>query len=87
MTEDIKAKAKQLCDHIREIYPEIGECGVNVDDWFDDRSTTWMVHLWREGHELKTHIEPDDVTACIEGKQCLHLGVQVQQLIMNVKAA
>ena len=87
MSETIQTQAKQLCHQIREIYPDIGECGINVDVWFEDAKQSWMIHLSKNGHDLRTHIEPEDVTACLEGRQCLHLGVQVEQLITNVKAA
>ena len=40
--------------------------------------------LKRDGRELKTLLEPEDAEACIEGKQCPSLGIQIEQLKENI---
>lgn len=77
---------KELCDKIREIYPDIGECGINVEVEFDEKKNAWIVDLKKDRHELTTHLEPDDAAACMEGKQCVSLGTQIGQLKENIKA-
>jgi len=77
---------KELCDSIRSLYPEIGECGVDVKVDFDETRKAWVVDLQKENHELKTFLEPSDADACMEGKQCVSLGVQIAQLLANIKS-
>ena len=77
---------KELCEKIREIYPDIGECGIDVDVEYDETKKAWIVDLKKGTHELKTHLEPEDATACLDGKQCVSLGTQIGQLKENIKA-
>jgi len=77
----------ELCDKIRSIYPEIGECGINVEVRWDGETKAWVVDLTAGDHELQTYLEPEDVQACMEGKQCVNLGVQIAQLKSNVRTA
>jgi hypothetical protein len=74
----------ELCEKIKEIYPDIGECGINVDVTFDDAKGAWIVDLKHGVHELQTHLEPDDAQACLSGKECVHLGTKIGQLKENV---
>lgn len=77
---------KELCDSIRYLYPEIGECGLDVAVDFDQTRRAWVVDLKKENHELRTFLEPSDANACMEGKQCVGLGVQIAQLLANIKS-
>ena len=78
---------KELCDRIRSLYPEIGECGIEVEANFDETKKVWVVDLKKEGHQLKTFLEPPDADSCMEGKQCVSLGLQIAQLVANIKSA
>lgn len=75
----------ELCKKIKEIYPEIGECGINVDVDYNDEKKAWVVDLKKDDHELTTHLEDDEANQCIEGKQCVSLGLQIGQLAENIK--
>lgn len=75
---------KELCDKIREIYPDIGECGINVDVMYDEERKAWVVDLKKDQHELKTYLEPEDADSCLDGKQCIGLGIQIAQLKDNI---
>ncbi|MBN1850396.1 MAG: hypothetical protein JW932_17630 [Deltaproteobacteria bacterium] len=76
---------KELCDKIRSLYPEIGECGINVDvDWIEEKKA-WVVDLKKDEHELTTHLEPEDADGCMEGNQCVSLGLQIAQLKANIE--
>jgi hypothetical protein len=77
---------KELCEKIRAIYPDIGECGIDVDVEYDEEKKAWVVDLKKDQHELQTHLEPEDATACMDGKQCVSLGIQIGQLKANIKA-
>ena len=76
-------KAK-LCEKIRSIYPDIGSCGIDVDVDFNKEKEAWVVNLKKGEHELETYLEPQDADRCMEGKECVHLGLQVEQLKKNI---
>ena len=38
-------------------------------------------------HSLTTHLEKKDADGCMEGVQCVYLGVQLAQLIRNFEGA
>ncbi len=74
-----------LCEKIRTLYPEIGECGIDVDVDYDQTKEAWIVDLKKGTHQLKTHLEPPDANACLEGKQCVSLGMQISLLVSNIE--
>jgi hypothetical protein len=74
-----------LCEKIRTLYPEIGECGIDVDVDYDQTKQAWIVDLKKGTHQLKTHLEPPDANACLEGKQCVSLGMQISLLVSNIE--
>lgn len=71
---------KTLCEKIRSIYPDIGACGIAVKVEFDDAQNRWAVHLKKDRRELKTYLEPGDAEKCMQGKQCVGLGIEINQL-------
>ncbi len=75
----------ELCKKIRTIYPEIGECGGDVDVEFDASQNAYSVELKSGETKLKTYLEPKDANSCMEGEKCVQLGVQVSQLVDNIK--
>lgn len=76
---------EQLCDKIRSIYPEIGQCGMDVELEWDDAKKAWIVDLRKDGKELTTHLEPQDAEACMLGTRCVALGMQIAQLQANLE--
>jgi hypothetical protein len=76
---------KELCEKIRGIYPDIGQCGIDVDVDYDEEKKAWIVDLKKDNHELKTHLEPEEADQCMDGKQCVSLGIQVAQLKANIE--
>jgi hypothetical protein len=75
----------ELCEKIRELYPDIGECGIDVDVDYDQAKKVWVVDLKKDRHELKHHLEQEDADLCMEGKQCVSLGLEIAQLRDNIK--
>jgi len=75
----------ELCEKIRSIYPDIGECGIDVNVEYDETKKAWIVDLKKDRHELKTHLEVQEADECIEGKQCVSLGLQIAQLKANIE--
>ena len=76
---------KTLCEKIRSIYPDIGACGIDVNVDYDQGKKAWVVDLKKDKHRLKTHLEPEEADQCMEGKQCVSLGLQVAQLKANIE--
>lgn len=76
---------KELCDKIVELYPDIGQCEIDVFvDWDTDKKV-WVVDLTKDDHELKHYLEEPDADNCMDSKQCVSLGLEIAQLVKNVK--
>ena len=78
---------EELCQSIKSLYPEIGQCGIDVQVEYDDAQKAWVVDLKKENHHLKTYLESEDANTCMAGKQCVSLGLQVAQLVSNIKTS
>lgn len=76
---------QELCDKIRELYPDVGECGIDVDVNYDNDQKRWVVDLTKGQHHLKTFLEEGDAESCMEGKQCVSLGIEIAQLRSNIE--
>ena len=76
---------KLLCQKICEIYPDIGECGIDVNVEFDEENQRWMVDLKKDAHQLKTYLEEGDAELCLMDKQCVGLGIEISQLRGNIE--
>ena len=75
----------ELCEKIKEIYPELGECGINLNVNFNEEKKAWIVELKKDKQALTTHLETDEANKCMEGKQCISLGLQIGMLAENIK--
>jgi hypothetical protein len=87
MSSHTKTDPKTLCAKIKEIYPDIGACGIDVTAQYDERAKAWAVTLNKQGHSLKTFLDDHDIHACEMGKECVHLGAQIGQLKKNIGLA
>jgi hypothetical protein len=76
---------EELCKRIVDIYPDIGQCGINVQVEYDETQKRWVVDLKKNGHELKTFLEDGDAEKCLEGIQCVSLGIEIAQLRGNIE--
>lgn len=74
-----------LCEKIREVFPDIGECGIDVKVSYDTETKAWAVDLKKGHHRLKTYLEPEDADICMDGRQCVGLGIQIAQLKANIE--
>lgn len=74
-----------LCEKIRELYPDIGECGLDLRAEYDDSQKAWVVHLKKDRHELKTFLGDDDAEKCMLGEKCIGLGIEIAQLRGNIE--
>lgn len=78
-------KEKELCERIKSLYPDLGQCGIDVLVNYDGGRNVWVVDLKKDQHELKTYLDLNDADTCMEGKQCVSLTLQISQLVDNIK--
>jgi hypothetical protein len=76
---------EELCRKINEIYPDIGECGIGVDAHYSKAKKTWIIELKKDKHMLQHHLDKHDAEDCINGKQCVSLGLEIAQLKKNIQ--
>jgi hypothetical protein len=74
-----------LCEKIRQLYPDIGQCGIDLDVVYDKAQKAWVVDLKKGRYELKTFLEDTDADQCMLGKQCVSLGIEIAQLRSNIE--
>lgn len=75
---------KELCDKITQIYPDIGECGINVKVGYDEKKESYFVDLTKDKYHLKTYLGPEDADFCMDGKKCIGLGNRIAELRANI---
>lgn len=76
---------EELCEKIKAVFPEIGACGIDIMVDYDDNNKAWVVDLKKDKHELKTFLEESEAQQCMDGKQCVSLGLQIGQLRDNIE--
>ncbi len=76
---------KEFYKKIEQIYPDIGQCGINLDVDYDEGKKAWVVHIERKGKKLDHYLDEEDLNACMEGRQCVALGIQIGELKKDVE--
>ena len=76
---------EEICKKITEIYPDIGVCDIDVKVDYDEKNKAWVVDLKKDDHELKTYLEDTEARDCLQGKQCVSLGLQIAQLRKTIE--
>ena len=76
---------EELCKKIIALYPDIGQCGIDVNVEFDTEQNSWVVDLKKDKIELKTFLEEGDAEKCMLGEQCVSLGIEIAQLRANIE--
>lgn len=76
----------QICEKIRKVFPDIGKCGVDLNVQFSEGNNAWEVDLKKGHRHLKTFLDTEDADKCMEGRQCVGLGIQIYQLQDNIKS-
>ena len=83
--EHVRHTSEELAVKLNEMYPQIEEESLTLSTEFNHEKDAWLIHLQKGEHVLTTHLERRDADACLEGKECVHLGVQIGQFIANYK--
>ena len=81
--EHARHSKEELAAKLREMYPEIDRHGLDLSLEFGHDENAWAIHLKKGEHELTTHLEKKDADECLEGVECVYLGVQVGQFMSN----
>ncbi|MCU0556650.1 MAG: hypothetical protein WAV08_14285 [Desulfobacterales bacterium] len=71
----------ELCTKIREIYPQIGACGIDTKVAWSEEKKAWAVDLEYKGKRVRHYLEDQDASACMEGEKCVALGIDIGQLL------
>jgi len=74
-----------LCQKIKELYPDIGQCGIDVVVDYNAEQKAWTVDLKKGNQRLKTYLEDADADTCMLGQQCVGLGIEIAQLRANIE--
>ncbi len=72
-------------DKIMEMYPEIAQNEISISLNFSREKKVYIMKLRRDLYELTTHLEKKDIDECMDGIECVHLGVQIGQFSANFK--
>ena len=75
----------QICQKINNLFPDLGDCGKDVNVSYDSDQHTFTVSHKKGGKELKTFLDSEDTRACLEKDQCIGVGFDIVQLRENVK--
>ena len=75
----------KLCQKIIDLYPDIGQCGIDVNVEYDEDQNSWVVDLKKDKVKLKTFLEEGDAEKCMLGEQCVSLGIEIAQLRANIE--
>ena len=73
-----------LCEKIHEIYPQIGECDIDLNVNWDKERKAWAVDFKKGVHRIKHYLEDEDAAVCLDGKQCVSLGMEFGQFVYGV---
>ncbi len=72
-----------LKDKIAEMFPEVEKHGIAISlDWNEEKNA-YIVKFKKGKHELTTYIEKKDADECMEGIECVRLGVQLGEFAKN----
>lgn len=74
--EDLKKK-------LLEMYPEIRKHDISMGLDFSEAKNAYIIKFKKGVHELTTHLEKKDADDCMNGIECVYLGVQVAQFMKN----
>ena len=71
----------ELCNKIHEMYPEIGECDKDLKVAWDSEKNVWEVRFKKDEHRIRHYLEDGDAFPCMEGNNCIALGIEFGQFL------
>ena len=76
-------QAAELTAKLTEMYPEIKQHGLDLAVEYKPENDYWVIKLNKGDHKLHTLLNKKDADACLDGIQCIYLGVQIGQFVKN----
>jgi len=76
---------QELCAKIVALYPEIGACDIDIDVHYDEEKKAWVVRLKKDNHALNHYLDVPEADLCMNGKECVSLGLEIAQLKKNIE--
>lgn len=74
-----------LEDKLLEMYPDISEHRIALRLSFDEERNAWVIRFEKGVHSRYAFLDKADADACVDGQQCLYLGVLVEQYIKDLE--
>ncbi len=75
---------QELYNQILTLYPDICANNIDVTVRYDRHKASWVVDLKKDNHHLQHYLDVPDADTCMEGKQCVSLGLEIAQLRNNL---
>ena len=70
-----------ICNKIKDLYPEMGTCGLDLRVHWNDERNVWAVDFKKDGNEIRHYLEDKDASLCLEGKHCIDMGIEFGQFL------
>ena len=74
-----------LEDKLLEMYPDISQHHIALRLSFDEDREAWVIRFEKGGHSRYAFLDKKDADACMDGQQCLYLGVLVEQYVKDLE--
>ncbi|MBS3780691.1 MAG: hypothetical protein KGY41_09875 [Desulfovermiculus sp.] len=79
----MQVNAEELKQKVLALFPEIEQYGLNMDLKYDADQDAWLLTVSKGQETLSTHLEEQDVEACLTGKECYHVAMQLGRFIRH----
>ena len=70
---------EQVCEIIHQLHPDIGACDKDLRVEWDEKLGVWAVDFKKYGNKIKHFVDAEDITACMDQKKCVGLGIEFAQ--------
>ncbi len=74
-----------LEDKLLELYPELSNHQIALSLSFDEERNAWTVRFRKDGHSRYAFLDKRDADACMDGQECLYLGVLIDQYVRDLE--
>jgi hypothetical protein len=74
-----------LEDKLMEMYPEISANGIHLRLALDEERDAWVINFEKGGSTRYAFLDKKDADACMDGQQCIYMGVLVEQYIQDLE--
>ena len=69
----------ELCDKIRAMYPDMGDCDTDLNVDWDSERQVWAIDFNKGPFRIRHYLEEEDAAACLDHGQCVGLGIEFAQ--------